>query len=187
MEKQRRLIALLATQTEQGKLAWGETYASNSFQVSFASSTVKLTQVSEDEAERIEYYVSILDEMGRTIDSFSDEDLTREDPEGRSWFAFMRNLFAGARRIAMGSEKITDDILRELESPSSVYIEPLPKGLAEGAAIEDYAVETSDDRVLRTFKTQREAIDWATSQGHVVHVARVRNTHKSNPGHWRKA
>ena len=49
---------------------------------------------------------------------------------------------------------------------ANVYIEARPKGRAEGAHIDDYVVEDHADHVLGTFKTQREAIDWA--KGKVV-------------------
>ena len=46
----------------------------------------------------------------------------------------------------------------------NVYIEPRPKGRKEGTAIEDYVVEDHKDHVLKTFKTQKEAIDWAKKE-----------------------
>ena len=39
--------------------------------------------------------------------------------------------------------------------------EPRPKGRPEGDPIDDYVVEDHADHVLATFKTQREAIEWA--------------------------
>jgi hypothetical protein len=57
---------------------------------------------------------------------------------------------------------------------ANVYIEASPKGRAEGAPIDDYVVEDHADRVLDTFKTQREAIDWAKSTGPHPLVALVR-------------
>ena len=47
----------------------------------------------------------------------------------------------------------------------NVYIEPRPKGRKEGELIEDYVVEDHKDHVLKTFKTQKEAIDWAKKEG----------------------
>ena len=47
----------------------------------------------------------------------------------------------------------------------NVYIEPRPKGRHEGTPIEDYVVEDHKDHVLKTFKTQKEAIDWAKKRG----------------------
>jgi hypothetical protein len=48
---------------------------------------------------------------------------------------------------------------------ANVYIEPRPKGRPEGSHIDDYVVEDHADHVLVTFKTQREAIDWARKNG----------------------
>jgi hypothetical protein len=70
----------------------------------------------------------------------------------------------------------------------NVYIEPRPKGRHEGTAIDDYVVEDHKDHVLKTFKTQKEAIDWAKKVGHHPLVARVRHiADKKNVDHWRAA
>ena len=71
---------------------------------------------------------------------------------------------------------------------ANVYIEARPKGRPEGSHIDDYVVEDHADHVLRTFKTQREAIDWAKGNRHSPLVARVRNLNdKKKPDHWRAA
>jgi hypothetical protein len=71
---------------------------------------------------------------------------------------------------------------------AAVYIEARPKGRGEHAPIEDYVVETEGDHVLKTTKTQHEAIEWAKKSGHTVHVARVRHLpNKRIPDHWRRA
>ena len=63
----------------------------------------------------------------------------------------------------------------------NVYVEARPKGRPEGSVVEDHA-----DHVLATFKTQREAIDWSTKQGHTPLPARVRHLNdKEKPDHWR--
>jgi hypothetical protein len=54
----------------------------------------------------------------------------------------------------------------------NVCVEARPKGRAEGSAIEGFVVEDHADHVLATFKTQREAIDWSTKQGHTPLIAR---------------
>ena len=70
----------------------------------------------------------------------------------------------------------------------NVYIEPRPKGRPEGDPIDDYVVEDHADHVLATFKTQREAVEWAKKNGHAPHVARVRHLNdKKKPDHWRAA
>jgi hypothetical protein len=69
-----------------------------------------------------------------------------------------------------------------------VYIEARPKGRAEGSPVTDFVVEDHADHVLATFKTQREAIDWANQNRHSPHVARVRHLNdRKNPDHWRAA
>ncbi|MDP9154680.1 MAG: hypothetical protein M3O74_10565 [Pseudomonadota bacterium] len=70
---------------------------------------------------------------------------------------------------------------------ANVYVEPIPKG-REGA-IEGYVLELAGDaRVNQTaYKTQEQAIKDAKSLGHKPLVARVRNTNKGNPDHWRSA
>jgi hypothetical protein len=69
---------------------------------------------------------------------------------------------------------------------ANVYIEARSKGRPDGSPIDDYVVEDHADHVLATFKTQHEAIHWATSNGHIPHVARVRHLNdKKTPDHWR--
>ena len=63
---------------------------------------------------------------------------------------------------------------------TNVYIEPRPKGRPEGSHIDDYVVEDHADHALGTFKTQREAIDWAKTNGHTPHVARVRHVNETD-------
>jgi hypothetical protein len=79
--------------------------------------------------------------------------------------------------------------VRPLKARSpNVYIEARPKARPEGDPIDDYVVEDHADHVLATFKTQREAIDWAKKNGHAPHVARVRHLNdKKKPDHWRAA
>jgi hypothetical protein len=46
-------------------------------------------------------------------------------------------------------------------------------------------VEGYADHVLKSFKTQHEAIKWAKKNGHSVHVAGVRHhNEKKVPDHW---
>jgi hypothetical protein len=71
---------------------------------------------------------------------------------------------------------------------ANVFIEARPKGRPEGSAIEDYVVEDHADNVLATFRTQKDAIDWAKGDGHSPLVARVRHlNNKRVPDHWRAA
>lgn len=68
----------------------------------------------------------------------------------------------------------------------NVYVEPRPKGRPEGTAITDYVLEFADGKTLgRAFATQAAAATYARQQGHNPLCARVRNTNKGNPDHWR--
>ena len=68
----------------------------------------------------------------------------------------------------------------------NVYVEARPKGRPEGSAVEDFVVEDHADHVLATFKTQKEAIEWARKNNHTPLVARVRHLNdKKVPDHWR--
>jgi hypothetical protein len=57
------------------------------------------------------------------------------------------------------------EVSRE-KNVANVYIETRPKGRREEGPVEDYVVEDHSNHVLATFKTQREAIDWAIKNGH---------------------
>ena len=72
---------------------------------------------------------------------------------------------------------------------ANVYVEPRPKGRPEGTAIADYVLEYAGDKPVTNvaYGTQKQAIDAAKSLGHAPLVARVRNTSKGNPDHWRAA
>jgi hypothetical protein len=55
-------------------------------------------------------------------------------------------------------------------------------------AVEDFVVEDHADHVLATFKTQKEATDWARKDNHSPPVAHVRHLNdKKIPDHWRAA
>ena len=70
---------------------------------------------------------------------------------------------------------------------ATVFIVPRPKGDNEDTPIDHYVAETEGDRALGTFKTQEGAIAWGKSNGHTLHVARVRHLpNKRIPDHWRK-
>ncbi|AMM34772.1 hypothetical protein SA2016_4120 (plasmid) [Sinomonas atrocyanea] len=70
---------------------------------------------------------------------------------------------------------------------SNVFVEPLPKG--SSAAATSYALEYAHGASVtgREYPTQQQAINAARQLGHRPLVARVRNTDKGNPDHWRAA
>jgi len=72
---------------------------------------------------------------------------------------------------------------------ANVYVEPEPKGRPEGSPITHYVLEYAHGaRVTYTdYRTQGDAVSEAKRLGHQPLVARVRNTDKGNPDHWRAA
>jgi uncharacterized protein (DUF4415 family) len=116
---------------------------------------------------------------------------TRINQVLRAWYdAALHDKGLAIQKGAAGkrtAEKAAANNVPGREVMTTVYIEARPKGRQEGSAIEDYVVEEQGDRVLKTFKTQAEAIAWAKSEGHSPHVARVRHLNdKKIPDHWRQ-
>ncbi|WP_204247288.1 hypothetical protein [Enterobacter ludwigii] len=72
---------------------------------------------------------------------------------------------------------------------SNVYVEPQPTGRPDGSAITHYTVEHAHGVSIdgKSHATQQSAIDAAKAKGFKPLVARVRNTSKGNPDHWRAA
>ena len=72
---------------------------------------------------------------------------------------------------------------------ANVYVEPQPKGRPEDTLITHYILEYAHGvRVTSVdYKTQAEAVTSAKALGHSPLTARVRNTNKGNPDHWRHA
>ncbi|KGX63862.1 hypothetical protein Y027_6299 [Burkholderia pseudomallei TSV5] len=72
---------------------------------------------------------------------------------------------------------------------ANVYVEPCPKGRPEGSSITHYVLEYAHGVSVDSVNhyTQASAIQAAKRLGHNPLVARVRNTNKGNPDHWRAA
>lgn len=68
-----------------------------------------------------------------------------------------------------------------------VFVEPQPKG--NQGRVNGYKLEDKDNKSVTstTYQTQAEAIAAAKGLGHKPLVARVRDTNKGNPDHWREA
>jgi hypothetical protein len=70
---------------------------------------------------------------------------------------------------------------------AAAYIEHRPYASGRHAATTHHAV-VSGGREVETFKTQKEAADWAIARGYrPVHVARERHLQNRDiPDHWRQ-
>jgi hypothetical protein len=69
---------------------------------------------------------------------------------------------------------------------AAAFIEHRPLASDPKAAVAHHAV-VSGGKEIKTFKTQREAAEWAKAQGYQpVHVARERHLQdRDKPDHWR--
>lgn len=125
---------------------------------------------------------SMYDEEKQLYTSKELEQVTRDIDKFRSL------LWSRSRDYLLDTEVEKASQRQEKRGMGNVYIEARPKGRPEGSAIQDYVVENYADQVLGTFKTQKEAIDWAKANGHHSLVARVRHLNdKKIPDHWRSA
>ena len=113
MEKHRRLVEALLEKTMNGLIAWKETAEDGTYQVSFASNSL---QIKEGGANNADIIIDLINDEGVAVDSFSDRDIEAFEPG--QYFRMMQDLYQRARRIALGSEQILDDILGELTQPS---------------------------------------------------------------------
>jgi hypothetical protein len=73
------------------------------------------------------------------------------------------------------------------DNMANVFIEPKPPG--GGNPPDHYVIEHANGTALDgvRYKRQEDAIKAARGAGHHPLVARVRNTNKGNPDHWRSA
>lgn len=71
----------------------------------------------------------------------------------------------------------------------NVYVEPQPKGRPEGSPITHYVLEYGHGARVdqNDYPTQGDAVASAKRLGHQPLIARVRNTDKGRPDHWRAA
>jgi hypothetical protein len=112
-DKYQHLVERLVAKTDRGEVDWKEAAGSDTFQVSFANYSLTLS-VSQNREGSTLYVISILNSEGRTVDSFSDEDL---DDGGGRYYPIMGELYHKARRQALGVDKALDEILGQLDHP----------------------------------------------------------------------
>ena len=99
-EKQEKLIERLLEKTLHGQISWSEGIRSGVYQTSFPNSTIKIEENEEDDI-----CISIFNEEAKLIESFRETDLPP------IYSMKFRKLYENARRIALGAEKVLDDVL----------------------------------------------------------------------------
>lgn len=112
-EKYQRLVTALLAKTEAGELHWQQMPREDVYMAALKGSAVTIGQVlNEEDLEDPHYEISLLNANGNVVDSFFDAALYTT-PDGK-WHEQMRDLFKHARRQALGSDKVLNEILEEL-------------------------------------------------------------------------
>jgi len=117
MDKQKKLVRTLLARTKRGDVEWKESIPTNAYQVSFKDNSVLIRLIPGKRDEPDDYEMSLLDAEARTVDSFTDVDLAQTEADSQAssiWFKTMRELYDLARRTALGSEKVLNEILKDL-------------------------------------------------------------------------
>ncbi len=109
-EKLTQLLLELIRNTELGNLKWEGTAADGVYQVSFPRFTVQLSERDPDRPD-CTFVLSILNSEGAEI-----EQATHEDFSGalKQPYSMMKQLYAMARRRALGVEDAIDVLLKNL-------------------------------------------------------------------------
>jgi hypothetical protein len=114
-DKHGKLIELLLKKTLAGSLEWKTSVLEDRYQISFRDNTVRLHQSESEFVETI-VYVELINDEGIVAETVNDEELDRDIPRGEHyWFKQLAALFELSRRSALGSDKILEEILADLD------------------------------------------------------------------------
>lgn len=106
-----KVVDSLIVNTELGKIIWKENLIDeNTFKYSSANTSVIIGKKQHDYDE-FSIFIEIYDKNGKQIEIVTDDDLSGFFD---SSYQKMDNLFAVARRQALGVEQILDNLLEEL-------------------------------------------------------------------------
>ena len=106
LQKMALLLQKLEKLTLSGNLDWEPTEKDNVFQTSFPNFSVRIYPEEED------YVISIFNSEGLLLESVTDPELSDILKDS---FSRMKALYESSRGYALGTEKVLDDILNELD------------------------------------------------------------------------
>lgn len=113
-EKYVQLVIRLQQGTEQRKIPW-EIESDNAVRTTIAGFVIKIAHYeAQADAEALDYFVFIEDEIGNRIDSFVDTDLHRFATESFHAYRELDETYQRARRQALGADVALDAILEAL-------------------------------------------------------------------------
>lgn len=113
-EKLAKLVTLISKKTRDGELKWEATAREDAFQVAFPDYVVQIVRpLGQAEGEEITLYVlRILNARNIVIEEVMHYDLNENFTDAHG---LMSELYAAARRQALGVEKALDTLLETLE------------------------------------------------------------------------
>lgn len=113
-DRQKKLVLMLVDKTAEGQLEWKTSVDDDAFHVTIKENTIQIRKVMREDV--LDAVISIINDRGIEVDSFSDVDLNSNEPSGhKHWYSVMDGLYSSARRAAFGSDKILNKVLKDLE------------------------------------------------------------------------
>jgi hypothetical protein len=113
-DRQKKLVQTLIQKTEGGQLDWKASVNDEAFHISIKENTIQIEQMPREDT--VDILISLINDQGAAVDSFTDVDLNLSEPTGqKTWFRVMRGLYESARRTALGSDRVLNKILEDLE------------------------------------------------------------------------
>jgi len=101
--------------TKEGSLVWKETERDDTFQVSFANSSLRLAKrQSAINSFQDEFYISVLNSEGSVVDEIGDEDVD-ESGVNTDLYQVLKECYEIARRQSLGIDMVIDEIMGELD------------------------------------------------------------------------
>lgn len=115
--KEAALVQKLARLTSTSAIDWKPAVQPNTFQVSFRENTVRISTRGGSAIEDPDIEIQLLNGSGEVVERFTDVDLKNDEEVGAAerWFVLMKDLFAGARKTALGADRILNEIISDLD------------------------------------------------------------------------
>lgn len=110
-----QLVKKLSKLTNEQRLSWEKVVSRgvSQFQVSIGEATVRI-RMKESGPHDPDYIISVLDSTGVTVETFSDVDV-RDEENFPDAFKLMEEIYKKAGRIALGTDRILNNLLSDLD------------------------------------------------------------------------
>ncbi len=106
------LVRQLHKKTREGRLSWETAVDAKVYQVILPRSATKI----EGNEDRDIYRISVTNQDGIVVDSFTNRDLDGSDDDNWSedYTEMMRDIYKEARRMALSADRVIDEVLAKL-------------------------------------------------------------------------